>query len=526
MNNIGFNKLAQINKYTIHIVITTVLLIGIFFRLTHIDYQVYSHDETYTSLRISGYTQEEVIKEVHESKIVNNRTLQKYQQTNPNKNLKDTINSIALEDAMHPPFYFVMVRYWMKLWSNLENKVLVIRSLSVLFSLLVFPCLYWLCLELFKSNTIGWIAVALVSISPFHVVYAQEARQYSLVTLIILLSSALLLRAIRVKTDLSWLLYGIALILGLYTHLFFILVPIGHVFYILKIENFYLKSKNLRYHLLSFVIAFIFFIPWLLVIIANLSAINRFTKWAQKDADIIWFSKEWLLGLSRVVIDFNSVFSDKNIFIYLTLILTLFSLYYLYRYTTKETWLFVFSLILSTFIGLLISDIVRDGILSSTPRYLIPCYLGIQIAIAHFIAREITSLSNSIWRQRSGKILMFFVITSGIVSCYLNFESRTWWNKHNNYNFYAAEIINQSDQPLLISESIHGKFGNLMSISHSLDPEVKIRILVEPKVSTIPQEFKHIFVYLPSKELKLNIEKEYNNKLIQVLESYPLWKIE
>lgn len=46
-----------------------------------------------------------------------------------------------------------------------------------------------------------------------------------------------------------------------------------------------------------------------------------------------------------------------------------------------------------------------------------------------------------------------------------------------------------------------------MSISHHLNSHVELILLVEPKVLTIPQEFKDIFVYLPSKELKSNIEK-------------------
>lgn len=45
--------------------------------------------------------------------------------------------------------------------------------------------------------------MALIAVSPFHVLYAQEAREYSLWTVTILLSSAALLRAMRVKTKLS-----------------------------------------------------------------------------------------------------------------------------------------------------------------------------------------------------------------------------------------------------------------------------------------------------------------------------------
>jgi len=66
------------------------------------------------------------------------------------------------------------------------SSVTVTRGLAALISLFVFPCIYWLCLKLFKS---GWMAMALVAVLPIHVVYAQEAREYSLWPAAILLSS-------------------------------------------------------------------------------------------------------------------------------------------------------------------------------------------------------------------------------------------------------------------------------------------------------------------------------------------------
>ena len=38
------------------------LVVGVFFRFANLDAKVYWHDETYTSLRISGYTVNETIK--------------------------------------------------------------------------------------------------------------------------------------------------------------------------------------------------------------------------------------------------------------------------------------------------------------------------------------------------------------------------------------------------------------------------------------------------------------------------------
>jgi uncharacterized membrane protein len=131
--------------------------------------------------------------------------LQKYQRINPEKDLTDTLKALVIDQPEHPPLYYVIVRFWVQ-WFG--NSVAVTRSLSALISLLTFPCVYWLCLELFGSPMTGWMAIALMAVSPFHVVYAQEAREYSLWIVMILLSSAAFLRAIRLQTRLSWGIYA------------------------------------------------------------------------------------------------------------------------------------------------------------------------------------------------------------------------------------------------------------------------------------------------------------------------------
>lgn len=82
--------------------------------------------------------------------------------------------------------YFVMVKQWVQ-WFG--NSITITRSFSALVSLLAFPLIYLLCQELFNSSVIGWIAVSLLAVSPLHILYAQEARSYSLWTVTILLSS-------------------------------------------------------------------------------------------------------------------------------------------------------------------------------------------------------------------------------------------------------------------------------------------------------------------------------------------------
>jgi uncharacterized membrane protein len=214
--------------------IVVVLVLGIFFRFANLGQKIYWVDESYTSLRISGYTESELIQQVGDGQVRNIKYLQKYQRLNSGKTVVDTVKGLALEEPQLAPLYFVATRFWVQLFGD---SVAVTRSMSAVFSLLALPCMYWLCLELFESSLTAWLAVSLLAISPFQIVYAQEARPYSLFVLIILLSSAALLRGMRLKTNSSWAIYAVTVALGFYSHLLFALVLLGHEIYVAISEN-------------------------------------------------------------------------------------------------------------------------------------------------------------------------------------------------------------------------------------------------------------------------------------------------
>ena len=101
------------------------------------------------------------------------------------------------------------------------------------------------------------MAVVLVSVSPFHVLYSQEARQYSLWTVIILLSSGMLLRALSSRTKFLWILYAVTVALGLYIHSLFALVITAHGVYVIGIHlnEVSIKPFRLPRQLISYLIA-------------------------------------------------------------------------------------------------------------------------------------------------------------------------------------------------------------------------------------------------------------------------------
>ena len=116
----------------------------------------------------------------------------------------------------HPPFYYLLLDGWVRLFGTGEVAV---RSLSVLFSVASIPVLYAVATRLY-DRSVGIIAALLFALSPFYIWYAQETRMYALATFLTLVSFYLLLslgRSFSYRTAAAYLLA--TSLLG-YTHVF------------------------------------------------------------------------------------------------------------------------------------------------------------------------------------------------------------------------------------------------------------------------------------------------------------------
>jgi uncharacterized membrane protein len=520
-------KLPTFQTYPkwLNLFILIVIILGIYFRFVNLDRKVYWHDEAYTSLRISGYTKAELVQEIFTGQVINVESLQKYQRPSQ-RNFTDTVNSLKVEEAQHPPLYYVMVRFW----THFAHSVAATRSLSAIISLSAFGCIYWLCVELFQSPLTGWISIALLAVSPIHVLYAQEARQFSLWTVIILLESATLLAAIRSNKLRLWIYYTITVVLGLYTFLFSALVAIAHGCYVLATQNRF--TKIFKAYLLSTTAAFLYFVPWILAIINNATQIDNATTSAQKRQTISALLSGWISNISYLFGDFwryEPFYPDLNLpilrwgkyLVPLLLILVIYTLYYIYRHSQEKVWLFIYTLVGVPGVTLILSDLILGGKLSTRARYIIPCYLGVQLAIAYLLARQIISLKPV--QRKFWQIITVLLISTGIISCAVSSQAVTWWNKGSHANPEIARIINNTTAPLLISSTYSLNVGDLMSLSHRLDNKVKLQLVAEPNLPKIPDNFSDIFLYNPSNQFKSELEKTV--KLTLVYKPGRLWRI-
>lgn len=138
----------------------------------------------------------------------------------------------------HPPLYYQLIYLWSQFAGHSE---LALRLFSIFLGVLTIPLAYKVGMRL-SGRTVGIVAALLTAIAPFSVYYGQEARMYSLVIALSLVSTYLLLglmqrdphppaplsrsvgeggRGVRAE----WVAYGLVTLLGLltlYTYAFFV----------------------------------------------------------------------------------------------------------------------------------------------------------------------------------------------------------------------------------------------------------------------------------------------------------------
>lgn len=486
------------------------LVAGLVLRCVNLSDKVYWYDEAFTFLRISGHTEAEAVQALGTQQILDLSAFQPYQRLNPDQGLVDTVRGLAIEEPQHTPLYYGLARLWAE-WFG--DSITTVRSLSVLASVLALPCMFWLCWELFQSVIAAGLGAAILAVSPFQVIYAQEARPTALWTLTILLTSAALLRAIRVKDRSAWFFYAITLVTSFYSYLFSGFVAIAHTIYVLIVERLRF-TKTLLFFSAALSVSVFLFLPWLLVIATSSAQVAAVTNWVtvENQFTLITLVKLWAYHLILPFVDRGELTIPLGLRLLDALarwsvrLLIVYSFYLLWRREPMR-WLFVVLLTSVPALMLTLPDLVYGGKRSIIPRYLVPVYLGFELAVTYGLSRQ-WSHSGHRWQKLAWQGLTVFILAAGLLSSTAIAQTNSWWNKVHNVNVPAlAQTINQTTRPLVISDA---EISDLFALVHYLDPKVRLllrpqcyacqfdRSLVDrPYLPAIPDGFSDAFLYNP-----------------------------
>jgi mannosyltransferase len=119
--------------------------------------------------------------------------------------------------------YYLLLHFWL----DFGGSEFFVRSLSVLLAIASVPVIYLLGRRLFGSR-VGLIAAALLAVNAYHVQYSQDARSYSLMVFLCLLSSLYFLKCLSELSQRNRVAYIVSSTLAVYAQFFSLLLVIAH----------------------------------------------------------------------------------------------------------------------------------------------------------------------------------------------------------------------------------------------------------------------------------------------------------
>jgi uncharacterized membrane protein len=287
--------------------------------------------------------------------------------------------------------------------------------------------------------------------------------------------------------------------------------------------------------------------PYLVNTVENFNQIRSTTLWAEQK-NLLRLVSRWVGAPSIAFFDigFDGTPNATQLALVIPvaiMILALvgYALYFLCRHTPKRVWLMVLLLIATTALFLAVPDLVKGGRRSTNPRYLVPCYVGIQLAVAYLLSAKVSNNLDNFKQQNLWKIVIVALLSAGIISGGVSAQADTWWNKGSVWlrgEFQVAETVNQASKPLIISDT---SIAQIMPLSYLLEPKVKLLIepacytscyknrnlaLKNPQFSKIPEGFSELFLYRPSSTLRSAIQQQnYQIDPADAKVELNLWKI-
>jgi hypothetical protein len=463
-----------------------------------------------------------------------------------------------------------------------------LRTLSVLFSGLALLAMYWFVGELAASRRVALLAMLLMCVSPLFILYGQEAREYALWTLTLLLSSAALLRALRLSrtapilfdqqklglaaslkdqigesvrsvsvralsdVQRAWLLYGCSLLVAVYTSLStlsLILVQILYVACVTRLQ----WSRALGGFVVSLSAVGLLFLPWALNLLRNFEAFSASMAWSS----VIVIPRTAVLrilslNVTRNVFDFwPDVVQDQWLPITASVVcvaLIVVACVWVFKHTRRETRLYLLLLLLLPTAMLLVPDLLFGGIRSSNARYLMPVWLGViavtAIALDQALARisqamaedRTSGFSLVIWSRQGGvRVLLWSAVVClmalPMTTNILHARQQAPWTKSLSISLpEVAQIINQSASPLIVGNQERHHPSNLFALANLLKPETKMQLVPIALESSwkLSAHKGDVYLYSPTDQFRQALEKNNQVKTRLVAEDLflQLWKVE
>lgn len=468
-----------LNKRSALILVFALTLLGALMRFVGLDTKAYGNDEATTSLRTAGYTIADY-QTLFDGRPRSVNELDVYQGLGANKSDRDVVTSLASEDPQHPPIFYLLERHWLTLFGT---SVAAHRSLAALVGVAVIPFAALLAWELFAS----WGAVAasalLFAVSPFQVLYAQQAREYSLWTLCTLGATILLVRVMANSNPRYFAAYFLVCIVGCYTDLLFVLVLVAHAIVLVG----WARGRARLMALLGLCVVAVAYLPWLRYVVAGAKDVTN-NAFLAEAVPLKVFVGKWLFNITAVT--FDGAYASRVLlpFSILALLMTIAGIAIFFRRAPQPARIILATLMAVVFVTLVVPDLMHHQSRSTATRYLTPLWLAIQLALA-FAVVEVSKHRKWLY---SAQMTVFLVL--GLLSYAVGLHAKVWWTDGSTAALVAQQgaIAARRDLPVAFWEPTGRWDFSVMELVNVLPPEE--RFVLYPNASRYEASHRSAYV--------------------------------
>ncbi len=513
-------KFAELtSRLDFKIVIAIVIAIGVFLRFFHLGFQDYWHDEATTSLNIAGHTKPEAFRFLIERPRQFGELLT---YCAPCQDFTKVWKCWTTEQPAKTPIFYILEYFWV---ITFGDSTVTMRLLPALFGLLQLPAYFWLGMELFRSRTCAWLMVALQAISPVAILYAQEARDYSLYTATLALVCATFLHAVRISTKRNWFLYGLALTVSLYSCFLTNFAVAAQLIFLIARRQF----KQLRQFIIAVAGASFLFSPWIWL---NLPKLIH----GYPDHTVLNKRLEFLNWLDLVLCNYwMPVFYPGKFLMphlwwlnkFTGLAATYYSLYKIGRVYNHPGPAFLISLVAVGSAPYIIYDLISGGIRATIVRYMIHVHLVVVSCIAYAFA------ANGDWQNSWKKRVTWFAVFIGF--CMIAIDSTLSISTSHTTILKLVDLeqklrpladdINRQPQPATVVSALGlTNHVQMFALSRAVKPETRLIFAKELTLKDMPDGVDKFYLITPTPELVDGL-KQSGYELQPIRPDSKFWKV-
>ena len=406
----------------------------------------YSADEEATSLRTSGVVESDYEAAVR-GRVVTARTIQHFQGADAAP-VGGIVHALAVDDPQHPPVYYLVEAVVGRL---VGHSIAGRRLLGEIIGVLAIFAFYGLCRELDGGGR-AWplVATAFAATSPIGILYAQQAREYTLWGLLFVVSTLLLLRVARRGDAGLWFAYGVSIVVGLYSFLFFAFAIAVHGVVLVAVRA---SRANVLRYLATVAVAFAAFLPWLVNLVERSSTVKATTVWYEVPLPAAVYAFKSLFNLGAVFFDAEYAYAPLVVVLLPIAVLEAAAVVAVLRSRNRALAAFVSASIAFSIVPVVLPDLLLHQSRGTAARYFFPLAFVIEIAVAYALVRGFASVRPAL--RVSSALCIVAVLALGGVSWAAQSRAESWWPASDGAPVpEIARIVDERSQSAIVTSDL------------------------------------------------------------------------